>query len=144
MKREWLELRWGRTWDQEWSQCMGCLVQYQPTIVRATVPLVPLKLQKEHHNIKGKAVPQHTYEGARRERRYSSYLFTTSALNGGKRSASRPGQALPPGKGSLVSIVQKAGWAQEQVRTKRLEEKSSCLCRGSNVYCPVVQYVARH
>jgi hypothetical protein len=58
------------------------------------------------------------------ERRYSSYLFTTSALDGGDWSASRPGRALPPGKGPPVPIVQKAGWASEQVWTQRIEEKS--------------------
>jgi hypothetical protein len=43
------------------------------------------------------------------ERKYSSYSFTTSALNGGKWSESRPGLALPPGKGPPVPIVQEAG-----------------------------------
>jgi hypothetical protein len=40
--------------------------------------------------IKGKAVPQHTYGGAGGERMYSSYSFTTSALDEGEWSASRP------------------------------------------------------
>jgi hypothetical protein len=44
------------------------------------------------------------------ERRYSSYSFTTSALDGGEWSASRPSRALPP-----VPIVQEAGWAPEPV-----------------------------
>jgi hypothetical protein len=55
---------------------------------------------------------------------YSSYSFTTSALDGGEWSASRPGRALPPGKVSPVPIVQEAGWAPEPVWTQRLEEKS--------------------
>jgi hypothetical protein len=59
------------------------------------------------------------------ERRYSSYSFLTSALDGGEWSASRPGRALPPGKGSPVPIGQEAGWAPEPVWTQRLEEKSS-------------------
>jgi hypothetical protein len=46
------------------------------------------------------------------ERRYSSYSFTTSALEGGEWSASRPGRALPPGKGPPIPIVQEAGWVQ--------------------------------
>jgi hypothetical protein len=58
------------------------------------------------------------------ERRYSSYSFSTSALDGGEWSASRPGRALPPGKGPPVPIVQEAGWASEPVWTQRLEEKS--------------------
>jgi hypothetical protein len=68
--------------------------------------------------IKGKAVPQHTYRGARGERRYSSYSFTISALDGGERSASRPGRTLPPGKVPLVPIEQETGWAPEPVWTQ--------------------------
>jgi len=52
------------------------------------------------------------------ERRYSSYSFSTSALDRGEWSASHPGRALPP-----VPIVQEAGWAPEPVWTQRLEEK---------------------
>ena len=46
---------------------------------------------------------------------YSSTLFLTSALEGGERSASRPGRSLPPGK-DPVPIVQEAGWVSGQVR----------------------------
>jgi hypothetical protein len=46
---------------------------------------------------------------------YSSYSFTTSALDGGEWSASRSGRALPPGKGPPVPIGQEAGWAPEPV-----------------------------
>jgi hypothetical protein len=45
-------------------------------------------------------------------------------LDGGEWSASRPGRALPPGKGPQVLIVQEAGWAPEPVWTQRIEEKS--------------------
>jgi hypothetical protein len=45
-------------------------------------------------------------------------------LDGGEWSATRPGRALPPGKGPPVHIVQEAGWAPEPVWTQRLEEKS--------------------
>jgi hypothetical protein len=55
---------------------------------------------------------------------YSSYSFTTSALDGDEWSASRPGRTLPPGKGPPVPIVQEAGWAPEPVWTQRLEGKS--------------------
>jgi hypothetical protein len=48
-----------------------------------------------------------------------------SALEGGERSAPRPGRALPPGKEPPVPIVQEAGWAPEPVWTQRVEEKSS-------------------
>jgi hypothetical protein len=55
---------------------------------------------------------------------YRSYSFTTSALDGDEWSASRPGRALPPGKGPPVPIVQEGGWAPEPVWTQRIEEKS--------------------
>jgi hypothetical protein len=58
------------------------------------------------------------------ERKYNSYSFTTSALNGDEWSASRPGRALAPGKGPPVPIVQEAGWVPQPVWTQRLEEKS--------------------
>jgi hypothetical protein len=76
------------------------------------------------------------------EGRYSSYSFTTSELYGGEWSTSRPGRALPPGKGPPVPIVQEAGWAPEPVWTQGLEEKSFRLCRVSNLDPPVVQSVA--
>jgi hypothetical protein len=69
-----------------------------------------------------------------RERRYSSYSFTTSALDGDEWSTSRPGRALPPAKGPPVPIVQEFGWAPEPVWTQRIEEKSFapalslCIC----------------
>jgi hypothetical protein len=55
---------------------------------------------------------------------YSSYIFMTSVLDGGKWLASHPGRALPPGKGPPVPIVQEARWDSEPIRTQRLEEKS--------------------
>jgi hypothetical protein len=78
------------------------------------------------------------------QRRYSSYTFMTSALDGGEWSASRPGHALAPGKGPPVPIVQEAGLVPEPVWIQRLDEKSFCVWRGSNLYCPVVQSIVRH
>jgi hypothetical protein len=64
------------------------------------------------------------------ERRYSSYSFTTSVLDGGEWSA---------WKGHPVPIVQEAGWAPEPVWTRRLEDKSltsagdqTSIARSSN------------
>jgi hypothetical protein len=82
-----------------------------------------------------KAVPLHATE-AWGERRYSLYSFTTSALDGGEWSVSRPGRALPPG--APVPIVQEAGWAPGSVWTQRIEEKSFRLYRGLNLDRPVV------
>jgi hypothetical protein len=78
------------------------------------------------------------------ERRYSSYSFSTSALDGGTWSASRPGRALVPGKGTQRPIVKEAWWAPELVWTQRLEKKSFRFCKVSNLDRPVVQLVARH
>jgi hypothetical protein len=77
------------------------------------------------------------------ERGYSSYSFTTSALDGGEWSASHPGRALLPGKGPPVLIVQEAGWASAGLDTEA-RGKILCLCRGSNLDRPVVQSVAAH
>jgi hypothetical protein len=49
------------------------------------------------------------------EMRYSSYSLSTSELDGGEWSASRPGRALAPRKGPQVSIVQEAGWTPDPV-----------------------------
>jgi hypothetical protein len=55
------------------------------------------------------------------ERVYSSYSFTTSALDGGERLASRHGRALATGKGPPVPTGQEAGWDPEPVWTQRLQ-----------------------
>jgi hypothetical protein len=60
----------------------------------------PLRLKVK---VKIKAVPL-SHAGAKGKRSYSSYSFLTSALDGGEWSASRPGRALPPGKGPTVPI----------------------------------------
>jgi hypothetical protein len=75
------------------------------------------------------------------ERMYSSYSFTTSAVDGGEWSASRPGRVLPPGKGPPVPIGQEPGWASEPVWTQRLEEK---FFAPAGDRTPVVQSVVRH
>jgi hypothetical protein len=51
--------------------------------------------------------------------------------------------ALPPGKGPPVPTVQVARWAPEPDWTQKLRGKTLCLCRGSNLDCPVLQFVAR-
>jgi hypothetical protein len=49
--------------------------------------------------------PDTRHGGAWGDRRYSSYSFLTSALEGGEWSASRPGRALPPEKEPPVPTV---------------------------------------
>jgi hypothetical protein len=89
-------------------------------LLKTTVQLIPIM-----HTIIGKGKAAHnTPMGARGERRHSSYSFTTLALDGGERSASRPGRALPPGKGPLVPTGYDTGWAPELVWTQEVRGKS--------------------
>jgi hypothetical protein len=78
------------------------------------------------------------------ERRYSSYSFTTSALDGGEWSASRPGRAFTPGERTPGTYCT-GGWVG--LRTGLDTEargKIVCPCRESNPDRPVVQPVVRH
>jgi hypothetical protein len=81
----------------------------------------PLMWKVLYGNITEQSSPATRPGGAWGERRYSSYSFLTSALDGGEWSESRPGRALPPRKGTPVPIIQEAGWASEPVWTQRLE-----------------------
>jgi hypothetical protein len=91
--------------------------------------------------VKKQSDPATHHGGAWGERRHRSYSFLTLALDRGEWSASRPGRALPPGKGPPVPIVQEAGWAPEPVWLQKLEDKSSASV-GDRI--PVVQLVVRH
>jgi hypothetical protein len=71
--------------------------------------------------------PATRHGGTWGERRYSSYSYLTSALDGGEWSASRPGRALTPGKGPLIPWVGPRFGLDAEARRKIL-----CLCRGSN------------
>jgi hypothetical protein len=55
-----------------------------------------------------------------------------------------PAALYSRGKDPSVPIGQEAGWATEAVWIQRLEEKSSCLCRGWNLDRPVVLSVVRY
>jgi hypothetical protein len=77
------------------------------------------------------------------ERRYSSYSFTTSALDGDEWSASRTGRTVPPGKGPTGTHCT-GDWVGPRVGLDtQFRGKFSCLCRGSKLDRPVVQSVAR-
>jgi hypothetical protein len=57
------------------------------------------------------------------ERRYSSYSFKTSAVDGVNDQRHAPAAFYPQGKDTHTHWKE-AGWAPEQVWTQRLEEKS--------------------
>jgi hypothetical protein len=82
--------------------------------------------------------PTTRHGGTWGERRYSSYSYLTSALDGGEWSESRPGRALPPGKGPPVPIGYEAGWAPQPVWTQRLEHTVTY-----RIKCPVCAYNCR-
>jgi hypothetical protein len=94
---------------------------------------------------KSKAVPRYTpWRRLGGERRYNSYSFTTSALDGGEWSASRPGRALPPEKGPPGTHCT-GGWVGPRAGLDTEDRgKILCPCRGSNPDRPVVQAVVRH
>jgi hypothetical protein len=99
------------------------------------------KMLQSSVKVKGTAVPLRSIEAHLGDRRYSSYSFLTSALEGAEWSASRPGRALPPRKEPPVPTVEEAWWAPEPVWAQRLEGKSSA-CVGDRT--PTVQSVVRH
>ena len=64
---------------------------------------------------KGKVHPRTGHEGPDGEKRYSSTLSLTSALDRGGWSTPRPGRSAP--RKDSVPIVWEAGWASEPVWT---------------------------
>jgi hypothetical protein len=92
---------------------------------------------------KAKAVPLHAIKALGGERRYSSYSFSTSALDGGESSALGPGRALPSGRTHGTHWT--GGWVGPRAGLDTEDRgKILCLCRGSNLDRPVVQSVVRH
>jgi hypothetical protein len=88
--------------------------------------------------------PATRHGGAWGERRYSSYSFTTTALDWGERSASRIGRAFIPGK-RTPGTHWTGGWMGPRAGLDTEDrEKILCPCRGSNLDRPVVQPVVRH
>jgi hypothetical protein len=88
-----------------------------------------------------KSSPATRHWGALKEKRYSSYSFMTSALDGVVSVTPRP--RFTPRERTPVPIVQN-GWASEPMWTHRLEETFFRLCRGSKPDRPVVQPVGRY
>jgi hypothetical protein len=58
--------------------------------------------------------PATRHGGAWVKRKYSSYSFLTSALDGGEWSASRPGRALPRGKDPRYPLYRRLGGPQSR------------------------------
>jgi hypothetical protein len=96
--------------------------------------------------VKVSKVKQSLYTPWRRlgEEEYSSYSFTTSALDGGEWSASRPGRAFTPGERTPGTRCT-GGWVGPRAGLDT-EARGKILCprRGSNPDSPVIQPVVRH
>jgi hypothetical protein len=92
---------------------------------------------------KKQSSPATRHGGSCGERRYSSYSFLTSALDGGEWSASRPGRALPHGKDPRYPLYTRLVYLRTGLDTE-VRGKILCPCRGSNPDSPVVQSVVRH
>jgi hypothetical protein len=72
---------------------------------------------------------------------YSSYSFTTSALDGSECSASRPGRAFTSGERTPGTHCTR-GWVGPRAGLHTdARGNILCLCRGSNPDRPVVQPV---
>jgi hypothetical protein len=111
-----LELKlWGLSPTRSLDVCVLCTRGFATDRPASTVPL---------NGFIKKAVPLHAMKALGGGEEYSSYSYSTSALDWGEWSASRSGRALDPGKGPPIPIVQEAGWDPEPVWTQRLDEKS--------------------
>jgi hypothetical protein len=95
---------------------------------------------KRKTNSKSKAklkLSRTRHAGDKGERKYCCYLLLTSALDGDKWSASRPGCALPPGKDPRYPLYRRLVGPQ----TQRLEENSFA---SAGEWTPVFQSLVRH
>jgi hypothetical protein len=75
------------------------------------------------HSLKAKAVPLHATKALGVDRRYSSYPFLPSALDGGEWSVSRPGRSLTPWKDHGIHCIQETWWAPKSVWTHEARGK---------------------
>jgi hypothetical protein len=97
-----------------------------------------------HYGTFKAVVSQHTYGGTGGERMYSSYSFTTSALDGGWVVSVTPQLRFNP-KERTPSTHCAGGWVDPRASLDtKLDEKSFRLCWGLNLDCPFVQSVVRH
>jgi hypothetical protein len=99
----------------------------------------------QFNNNNNKLCPATRHGDAWGERRYSSYSFSTSVLDGGEWSASRPGRAFTPRERTTGTHCT-GGWVgPEQIWTQRIEEKSlapagdrTSIARSSSPYSDTV------
>jgi hypothetical protein len=110
----------------------------------AKVSLLRFSNQNSAHLFEKVKQSRYTPCSAWKERRYSSYSFSTSALDGGEWSASRPGRAFTPGERTPCTHCT-GGWVGPRAGLDT-EDRGKILCprRGSNPDRPVVQPVVRH
>jgi hypothetical protein len=97
-----------------------------------------------HWNIgkRDKAVPQHTYGGTG-GRMYSSYSFTTSALDEVSGQRQTPAALCPAERTPGTHCT--GGWVGPRAGLDtEVRGKVPCICRGLNLDRPVVQSAARH
>jgi hypothetical protein len=101
----------------------------------------PVRSQRQCLVVKKKS-PATRHDGAWGEKRYSSYSFLTSTLDGGEWSASRP--RFTPGERTPGTHCT-GGWVGPRAGLDTEDRgKILCLCRGLNPDRPVVQSVVRH
>jgi hypothetical protein len=124
----------------EASATSWSLVQRSPTRVyqdsetqkghrKTSIDVLKPKLKLSHYT------PRRRLGGEK----YSSYSFSTSALDGGEWSASRLRPRFRPGERTPGTHCTGGWMGPREARGKIL-----CLCRGLNIDRPVVQRVARH
>jgi hypothetical protein len=124
---------------KKWIKCLdvpcGFKSFHAPTTKTAFLAMSEKKKVKQS---------RYTPWGVWGERGHSSYSFTTSTLDRGEWSASRPGRAFTPGErtpGTHCTV----GWMGPRAGLDtEARGKILCPCRGSNPDRPVVQPVVRH
>jgi hypothetical protein len=100
-------------------------------------------MTKLHSNLYLKSCPATRHGGAWGERRYSSYSFPTSALNGVSGQRHAPAALYCRGKDPGAQWT--GGWVGLRAGLDTDDRrKIICPCRGSNPDRPVVQPVVRH
>jgi hypothetical protein len=124
------------------SLCLCSLVLSVTSINMATVRTPEVGDTPASFNVEASIPTIHLWR--RRGRMYSSYLFMTSALDGGEWSASRPGRTIPLEKGTPGTHCT-GGWVGPRAGLDtQARGDILCLCRGSNPDRPVFQPAATH